>query len=456
MYSLETDQIESVDKLRNALKTYNSVLLQGATGSGKSVIASHIIKKITDNNKTALFLVPRRELVRQMSMAFEESEIKHGFIAAGQSEHRNKAMIASLDTFRNRLNFFPDYAFMDECHYGQDKLDHVINFLKINNSKIIGLSATPWKLSGQGLGCWFDTMVLGPSIEWLIQNKRLSEYRAFSPHTPDLSGIKISQGDYAKGQLSERMEGDRVLIGNAVNHYIKHGEGRPGITFAVSIKHSQMIAEEYRSKGVKAIHMDGNTPEDERRRIARDFATGHIDNICNCDLLTFGYDIALASGVKGRGIQVVSDNAPSKSLSKQMQKWGRGLRYDGQTHIIFDHGGNVREHGMPCEDRIWTLSSREKKNTEKIISVRKCDRCYFDHKPCAACPNCGYVYPIVSRKIEEIDGELTEVEIAKKKKEDRMQVGKARTLEELKRIQQERQYSPGWVYVQARLKGISV
>lgn len=420
MINLLPDQQESIDKTWAAMqRRVKYVLMQGATGSGKSYIATAIIKRAMDKERTVWFIVPRRELIRQMAETFNDFDIAYSFIAAEYEFNPfSKAHICSLGTLQGRLDKLtaPALAIIDETHFGSEGLDTVIQWLKAAGTWIIGLSATPWKMSGQGMGMWYDEMILGPSVRWLIDNKRLSEYRAFAPSHVDLSGIKITAGDYAKGQISEKMEQDRVLIGNAVKHYKAHAIDKLGVTFCTSIKHSQIMAEEYRNQGISAAHIDGKTPDDERRRIAIGLAKRELMQVTNASLLTFGYDLSSASGIKGVCIQSMSDCDPTLSLAKQSQKWGRNLRYDGTIHTFFDHGNNIDVHGLPCDDRDWTLEDREKKKGgtgDKSIAVRQCPApCFFCHKPAPMCPECGYIYPVDSRIIEEIEGELGEINLA--------------------------------------------
>lgn len=464
MINLEPDQINSINGVIAEMSAgHKSVLLQGATGSGKSYIGSDIIHRSLKKNKSSWFMVPRRDLVRQMHDTFYDFGIPHGYIASGEDfDPFNKVYIASTDTVKLRLDKLraPDLALIDETHYGGDGLDRVIKWLKSNGSYIIGLSATPWKSSGKGLGCWYDKMVVGPSIRWLIDNKRLSEYKAFAPQNPDLSMIDIVAGDYAKGQLNERMEEDRVLIGNAVRHYKNHAMGKLGVTFGVSIKHSELLAQEYRNNGIPAMHMDGNTPEDKRIEISRAFAKRELLQICNAELMTFGYDLSSASGIKNVCIETMNDCQPTKSIAKQRQKNGRVLRYDVAPHLIFDHANNIQEHGMPCDDIEWSLEDRKtnkRVSSERTLPARQCSSCSHVHTPKPICPNCGFVYPVDSRDIEVVEGELQELnkeQIVLKKKKSRMEVGRALTIDDLKRIAKDRNYSPGWVFVMAKKKGI--
>ncbi len=446
-YNLLPDQIELIqaakDKVRGGCK---SLLIQGATGSGKTVIASEIISGAYRKDKICFFIVPRKELLRQTSNTLKEFGIPHSFIAAGmRCDPKAKIFVCSMQTLKNKLAIVPDIAIIDECHYSGAAVDKIVETYKAAGAVILGLSATPWKMSGKGLGCYFDDMVQGPSIRWLIDNKRLSRYRAFAPDTPDLSNIRVVAGEYNSKQLSERMTDDRVLIGNSVKHYKSHASGKLGITFGVSIKHSQMLAQAYRDAGIPAMHMDGDTPEEERQRIAKAYARRELFQLVCAELLCFGYDLSSASGIKNVCIQAMTDCQPTLSLAKQCQKNGRFLRYEDEIHTLLDHAGNIGtelspKHGMPCDDREWTLEDRKKSSrgeSEKTIPVRQClsdgDRvgCNYCHKPAPVCPNCGVPYPVQSREVKELDGELAEIAIQAEKKEARQQQGKAQTLEDL-------------------------
>lgn len=487
LIELEPDQQESVEKVAQKMRDgCRSVLLQGATGSGKSVISTAILQRAALRGKSSMFIVPRRDLVSQMVKNFNKFELPYSFIAAGFTRNpvaRN--FICSADTMKMRLDSLtpPDLAVIDETHFGGDGLDRIIKWLKAGGSRIIGLSATPWKMSGKGLGCWYDDMVCGPSIRWLIDNKRLAEYELYAPSRVDLSGVAITGGDYAKGQLADRMEQDRVLIGNSVAHYKKHAMGKLGVTFAVSRKHSEMLAQEYRDKGIPAMHVDGETPLDERRRIFQSYARRELLQLCCAELLTFGFDIADAAGMPGVTVECITDDQPTKSLAKQKQKYGRGLRYDGTTHLFFDHANNNEEHGLPDEEFAWTLEDREKKPREaskSTLAVVQCPPpCYFCYRPAPACPHCGAVREIKYREVETVDGELEKINADILRKEKRMEVGKVRTgrsiqaeaakgghpaewmADEMKKsraaisaIATERGYRKGWVYKQMQLKGL--
>lgn len=483
MITLYDDQQRHVNKVIEAMHAgHRSILMQAATGAGKSVMASYMLHRALNKGNNVWFLVPRKNLIKQMHSTFNQFGVRHSYIAAGNSLNPyEKAHICSTETVRRRLKTgkiqarprcneellellksgiiaLPQIAFIDETHYGGNGLGEIIAFLKANGVWIIGLSATPWQLNGQGLGCWYDHMVLGESVRWLIDNKRLSDYRPFAPSRVDLSRVRMANGEYSQRDISQRMEDDSVLIGNAVQHYKDHAHGRLNIAYCTSIKHSELVADEFRRQGVPAMHIDGETPDGERRRIIQAYANREILVLTNCELLTFGFDLASQVG-RDVTIECMSDLRPTKSLALQMQKWGRVLRMKDTPALIFDHANNFDEHGLPCDDRQWTLADRVKGagggGGVRMNPVKLCPECYYSHKPNLECPNCGYVYPVESRELFEVDGELAEIERQnKERKLKRMEVGQAKTLADLRRIREERGYKPDWVVTMARAKGI--
>jgi DNA repair protein RadD len=449
---LHADQQILIEATANSMRQGNkAVLMQAPTGSGKSYMAAELVRRAYDKGSKTWFIVPRRELILQMSRTYSDFGLNHSFIAAGYSCNAlAKTHVCSLGTLIKRdIPNAPNLAIIDETHVGGDGLDKIITWLKANGTYIIGLSATPWKLSGQGLGCWYDDMVQGQSIRQLIDAGRLSDYTAYAPSHPDLSKIGIAAGDYAIGQLSSYMEQDRVLIGNAVTHYKTHAMGKLNIAYCVSIKHSQMVAESFNSNGIPAAHIDGKTSDEERKRIIKAFAKRELLVLTNCELLTYGFDLASQVNMDVT-VECMSDMRPTKSLALQMQKWGRVLRKKPYPAVIFDHSNNIQEHGLPCDERQWTLESRAKKSrqdNERTIQVRQCERCYFCHKPSPICPKCGFEYPVQSREIEQVEGVLAEIDKMAAKKQERVEEWHCKTLQDWQALASKRGYAKGWAYI---------
>jgi superfamily II DNA or RNA helicase len=416
MISLYADQQALVDQTREKMMRNKSVLMVAPTGSGKTRMAMHIIDSARSKGKRMCFTVPRKNLLEQTSEAFKSFGIPHSFIAAGKPYNPfAKIFIGMIPTMAARVQTLPklDLLIPDETHYGSNSLDVVIGFYKAMGAWILGLSATPWKLSGQGLGCWYDDISEGLSMRELIDLKRLSDYRYFYGRTrPDLSKISVTAGDYAKGQLADYMEHQGVIIGDCVDDYKRLCAGKLHLVRCASIKASEITAQAFRDAGVAATHVSGVTPPDERRRIFKSLAKRELTVVTFCDLLGFGFDLSQISG-EDVCIESISDLRPSKSLAGQLQFWGRAFRAKEKPAIICDNVSNHIDSGFPDDERQWTLEDRvqgKKIEIERAALVRQCPnpRCRFVHRPAPACPNCGHVYLVQSREIDHMDGELVE------------------------------------------------
>lgn len=418
LINLFPDQDEILDNLRagmrssKGLSVKKALLLQAATGSGKTVIGSKMVHGVYTRGRRCIFNVPRRDLLKQTSETFTKYEIPHSFISAGKPfDPFARVYIGTTDTMANRIEKLPkdiDLLIPDETHFGADALGSVINHYKQLGSYIVGLSATPWKMNGQGLGIWYDDMVQGKSIRWLIDNKRLSDYRYFEGRTKEDFHALQNKTDK---EISDFMESKRVIIGDCVSDYKIRCLGKLHIVRCTSIRHSQITAQTFRDAGVKAVHVDGDTPDEEKMRIFLAFADREISVITFADLLSFGWDLSAYTG-KNVCVESASDLKPSKSLAAQLQFWGRAMRYKPFPAIFNDHVNNHKEHFFPCTEREWTLESIIRRNGgEKPPPTKSCPNCFYVHYPAPACPNCGQVYEIIGREIDVVKGELHEVDI---------------------------------------------
>lgn len=414
--TLYPDQAELVERTSQAMRKHKSVLVQAATGFGKTRLAAHMIDRTRLKGNRCGFMAPRRELIRQTVQTMEGFSIPHGAIAAGYRPRPfEKVQLISTGTLSRRMNKAPklDILFVDECHFGGAELDRIIKHYQAQGAWVIGLSATPMKPSGQGMGEWYEAMVEGPSLRWLMDNNRLSEYRMFMPNSPDLKEIPRANGDYVQKRVNDYMMSDekgKVIVGNAAKHYKDHAYGKLNVSFCTSVKAAEMTAQMFRDRGIPSAAVHGGMDDAELAKITKAFARRELLNITNAQLLCFGWDLAQASGIDVT-VESMSDLSPTKSLPWQMQKWGRVLRMKSDPALIFDHVGNANEHGFPDSDREWTLDAKEKRNGggEKTEPTRQCTQCYMVHRPSPECPGCGFVYPLMSRTVEEVEGELQEV-----------------------------------------------
>jgi superfamily II DNA or RNA helicase len=451
--TLRPYQDAAIQGLRDAFSAgYHSPLLVMPTGAGKTVTFSFMASKLSANGKRLAILVHRDELVDQVSETLARFDVAHGFIAAGRMyDRRHRVHVASVQTLARRMDrvAVPDYVICDEAHHciGASTWGRVVAEwrTKLPALRLIGVTATPERLSGEGLGEVFDELILGPTTRELVDLGALSEYRLFAPAQQlDLSGVKSRMGDFVKGEVAARVD-KPAIIGSAVGEYRKRMDGQPAVAFCVSIEHAEHVAEQFRAQGYRAAKLDGTMERSVRKGIVSDFGRGAINVLTSVDVISEGFDVP---GIVGAILL-----RPTQSLGLYLQQVGRALRTaPGKAHaVILDHVGNSSRHGLPDDPREWSLLGREarKKGAKDPddVAIRQCPAC-FAVSPAAAvkCRECGAAFPVKARQIEEVAGSLSEVEVARIKREARKEQAAAQTLEDLIRLGTARGYknAVGW------------
>ena len=452
MVQLYPDQSDLVGRVRQSMRHSKGVLMQSPTGSGKTRMALDMIAGAYAKGSSCVFAVPRRELLAQTIKTISEYGIPFGVISPDHTYNPlAKIQIAMTPTLARRLDKIPapKILFADEAHYGGAELDRVIEWSRAGGGWRVGLSATPLKTNGKPMSDHYDHMEMGLPMADLIKMKRLSDFRYFAPQQPDLSAVASRNGEYVQSQLADFMEADRAIIGDAVKTYRELAFGKLNVVFATSRKHAGIIKDMFNAAGITAMMIDGTMGPDERKRIILGFARREYTVLVSVALLTFGFDLAAAAGMDVT-VESMSDLCPRKSLPMMLQVWGRVLRMKDQPAIIADHAGNWRENGFPDDPRDWSLDGSKKRATsdEKAEPVRQCDiasgGCGFVHRPAPVCPNCGRVYPVMSRDVEHIDGELAEIDRATMVRERKQEHGRADSLEALRELAKREGRNPRW------------
>lgn len=437
MIKLRPDQEDVRTKLRVALRSSSSVLAFAPTGFGKTVLAAALMRMIFDAGKRVIFCVHRIDLIVQTAKTLQKFGIPFSYIAAGHPFNPyHRVFIASIASLRNRMTKIPaDYVMVDEAHLSiAAGWAAVALHYKAAGARIIGYTGSPERLDGKPLGDVWDTMVMGPSVRWLIDNGHLSKYRAFSPAGIDLSGVHTRNGDFVTSEIDEIMSGRAVLAG-AVKHWRNYARGKRTIAFAPSIKRSEQLAAEFQANGIVAVSLDANTPPSDRRAAFIGFADRQIDIIVNCQLFCEGFDLA-AQVDRDVTIEAVLDYSPTQSLARVLQKWGRGLRKKDEPAVLLDLVGGFARHGLPDDERQWSLDGRVKKDKSESLSI--CPNCFCAHDPAPRCEECGYVYPKADkdaagqgRLLDEVEGELEEIDLNAVRLQRKQEQGRAQSLDDL-------------------------
>lgn len=440
MIELRPFQQDIIDRVRASLKVHDAIMLQSPTGSGKTVKASFMVKGALAKNGRPWMVVNRDYLVEQTSGTFYSLGIAHGIIAAGRPFNPYQMVqVCSIDTLKNRLaripaGCYPTVMFVDEAaHSAAGSWAKVLEWARLVGAKIVGLTATPERLDGKPLNPPYQDIVPGPSVAWLMEQGYLSRYRAYAPTSPALADVGTRAGDYSTDELEDEMD-KPTLIGDIVGHYLKLAAGKKAMYFCVTISHSKHVAEAFRAAGVSAIHLDGTTPAHERKAAARAMADGALDVITNVMLAAEGWDLAAQAG-RDVTLECVGMLRPTKSLSLYLQQVGRALRKKDYPAIILDHAGNIEAHGLPDDERTWTLTGRKKGDQKAEVAIAVCKSCFATYRAVLkACPECGFVKPVAEggpREISVGDGELAEVDPAEMRQRRQKQEAACRNVGEL-------------------------
>lgn len=381
-------QLKLIEEIHRRMHRWKWVCAVMPTGAGKTAMGTEIVRRSMAKGKRIYWMAHRRELVDQASLSFMRAKIPHGLIVSGEPASRHQVQICSVQTVGRRLDRIrqPHFIVFDECHHARAS-----TWMKIvdvwRDSHCLGLTATPVRLDGKGLGDVFGEMAIGPTIKELIEMGHLSDYDYFA-YPLNMEGVKKTGGDYNKKAMEERVRSAHI-VGNLVKEYEKRGRGQM-LVFAPSISYSK----EFVAGLDKAAHLDGTTPKMEREGILNQFRRKEINILSNVELFTEGLDIP--------EIERIGMLRPTQSLSLFLQMAGRGLRpaKGKEKCIILDHAGNFDRHRLPCEDRDWELyPSKEKK--EAPLSLFTCEQCFGVYRG-RTCPYCGHVRVVTPpRQIKE-------------------------------------------------------
>ena len=447
---LRSYQTEAVDKIRAALMAGRKrPLVVLPTGAGKSLVYASIIDLALQKGKKSLFLVHRRNLVKQFAKTLEDFYwITAGVIMAGEEFVDGlDVYVSTVQTYHRRMQldvpslnkFFidADIILTDEAHTTISKRYKDI-FKAYSSKVIIGTTATPVRADGRGLGEVYDDIICPVDVEKLIADGFLCPVRYFAPADVDLSKIQIKLGDYDEKQLDKKINTPK-LVGDVVENWLRLAENRKTIVFAVNVKHSINLRDEFLKHGIQAIHLDAHSTDDEREDAFKAMDDGRVQVICNVALYIEGMDVP--------DIQAVVMARPTKSIGLYRQCVGRGLRIaKGKDDLVLiDHAGVIAEHGYITDEIEWSLDSEEKgwrksKAKEKEKKPMKCPSCHSVVEGVSTCPTCGSEMRRFGKPVETVDGDLVEM----KGRKNYTMADKRRWFGMCVYYQRQKGYSDGW------------
>lgn len=426
---------EMVKPVRDAFRTgANRVLLTTATGGGKTAAFSYMVKASLDRGNAPWVSVHRDLLVRQASASLTNWGCPHGILAAGSKYDEQRAQVVSIQTLSARLaNGWkpprPSFLIADEAHHSlADSWKRV--FDNFGDVPTLGVTATPCRLDGKGLGGVFDRLVIGPTPLRLMNDGYLCrpEYWGVPlAQMPDLSDVGTEMGDYSRAGLAKAIDSKPRLTGDVVSHYLRRAGGLKFCGFAVNIKHAMSLRDAFKSEGIPCEVIHGKLSDDERSDMVERLNTGAILGLWSVDLISEGFDLPAVS--------CVILCRPTKSLVFHHQSIGRGLRPvfgaglpletmadrfaamkagGKEVCIVLDHAGNLMRDGLgPVEmEQEWTLDGvKPGRSRESLPAVKQCPNCFRMYEPAPCCPSCGHVPAASERVVKAVAGSLKRLDV---------------------------------------------
>jgi len=393
------------------LEGRRKILIVAPTGSGKTVIAAKIVQREASAGRAVLFIAPRRELVHQASAKLQAVGVAHAYILAGDNRHNAYArvQIASIDTLRARSHKLqllnPQVILIDEAHLYVTKIRTEL-LATWPTALLVGLTATPSRKDGRGLGVLFDELIQVSTVAELTELHYLVPARYFSISEPDMSRVATVAGDYKQDDAATAMA---PLIGDIAQTWLSRAGGRRTVVFCMTVAHSVSLCALFASAGVRAEHVDGKTPLDLRGAILARFAAGETQVLCNVQVASIGFDLP--------AVDCIVLARPTKSLVMYLQMIGRGLRPapDKTDCLILDHSGTVHRLGFAADERYWSLDGHADLSTAKAMREiasgkdMTCPNCFCVFCGGRVCPVCNHYIAPRGELVRNMEGELVEV-----------------------------------------------
>lgn len=422
-------QLDLVNNARTALAEGNhAVCCVLGCGGGKSVIQGTIAAMATIRKNNVLFLVHRKELCQQITGTFTACDVDF-----------SKCSVMMVQTACRRLGKLnkPALIIVDECHHALSN-----SYLKVlkyfPKALVLGFTATPQRLGTGGLGEVFDKLIESVSTKWLIEHHYLAPYHYYGVQLADATKLHTKHGDYDKAEVEELMNRS-AIFGSAVENWLKLAKDKKTIVYCSSIETSKKTVKAFQDAGVMAVHLDGTTAKAERDRVVSEFRSGKIKVLSNVDLFGEGFDVP--------DCEAVVLLRPTKSLTLHVQQSMRSMRYNpsnpDKVAIILDHVGNYRLHGLPDDEREWTLEAKTKKKQDEA-PIKNCPQCFsVVPKQANKCPYCGCEFK--TQAIERQDKPVVDDVFLKMITWYPKDAYKsAKSFEELRYFQQQRGYNFFW------------
>lgn len=373
------------------------------TGTGKGVVMGALAKRRADRGRS-LVVVHRQELADQFieKLSWQAPELTTGIVKAERNELNADVLVASIDTISrdNRLADLVESArqspfgtiICDEAHLAPApkwvKALTALGAFRAYGPHTVGLTATPER-DKKALGVWEKVVDYMSIREAIFRGFLCPILPALVVETEmDLGRVKRTGGDYSEGELGGEMETSGA-IDQIADAYVKHAPERKALAFTPTVKTAHLLAAALVARGVPAEALDGETDKTERKAILARLKTGQTRVVCNCGVLTTGFDEP--------SIDCVIIARPTTSHTLYVQMAGRGTRKaPGKTDLlIMDVVGATRRHDLVSRVDLGDGQEEPKPKKKGEAEPQACPTC---EEPCEViehrCSLCSRYLPV--------------------------------------------------------------
>ena len=380
-------QKTAATRLAAKLRRSRAVVAVSPTGSGKTAIGVAAARAV--KAKRVVWLAHRYELLAQAErhlLASGAAPDEIGWLSGRRSEQADAAfLLASIDMPADKLRaalVSADLVVIDEAH--RSRAPSYLKAIRVaKKAMLLGLTATPWRLDGAGLGTVYRELYLCATQSDLIADKYIAQPVTYGVPKDEAAelvrGVAVNAGDYAHAKLGAAMS-RRSLMGKVVAEWERLALGRSTLVFAASREHARKLCQQFKRRGHAFAYLDGETPPAERDQRLADLASGALTGVVNVDVLIEGFDCP--------AVKCVVLARPTRSLTRYLQQVGRGSRRHGNMRpIVIDHAGNVWRFGLPEAERAWSLEDaavqkvRVGRNADgEMVEVERTDEEIQEHE----------------------------------------------------------------------------
>lgn len=443
MIPLRDYQEELLNGVYNSMSKGNkNIMVQSPAGSGKSVTMSEVARRATEKGNRVLFIVHRRELVSQIKGTFIANDVNMELCHVGMVQ-------TVANRIKNGKEPIPAIILVDEAHHALAKTYTDI-FDSFPKAYVYGFTATPWRMSNKGFTEVFEELILGKSVQWLIDNERLAPFKYYSKNLMNEDKLKTKSGEYTNDSITLALE--PRIYGDVIENYRKFANNKKTIIYTHNVESSKTVAENFNEQGYKALQVDGKTPKQQRELAMEMFREGKVNILVNAELYGEGVDVP--------DCECVILLRPTESLTLFIQQTMRAMRYQpNKQAIIIDHVGNYARHGLPNTEHDWQehfKGTNKKSKSDNSIPIKECPECFgVVESAYTICPYCGCEFPKEevqeltvdeSAELEEVTNEMITLNF--KTPEE------CSNMKELSELGKSLGYKPGWAYIQGKRLGL--